>query len=138
MVERKYITITKTNKTTSGTEVYGNLSTAEPSSAGRRSIRCRNLRDKKGCDNIATYGTIMNNGMTQDERWNTRYEEVKSFIEGNKRNPSKYVAEERLMVHFLKRGRKMLNAGELTEPRYSQFLELLELCEKYKHVNQYV
>lgn len=75
--------------------------------------------------------------MTQDERWQKRYEEVKNFIETNKRNPSKYVAEERLMVHFLKRGRKMLNAGELAEPRFSQFLELLELCEKYKRKNQY-
>lgn len=75
--------------------------------------------------------------MTQDERWKTRYEEVKDFIEANKRNPSKYVAKERLMVHFLKRGRKMLNAGELAEPRFSQFLELLELCEKYKRKNQY-
>lgn len=76
--------------------------------------------------------------MTQDERWQVRYQEVKSFIETNKRNPSKYVAEERLIVHFLKRGRKMLNVGELAEPRFSQFLELLELCERYKRVNQYV
>jgi hypothetical protein len=76
--------------------------------------------------------------MTQDDRWNIRYQEVKDFIENNKRNPSKYVAEERLMVHFLKRGRKMLNAGELAEPRLSQFLELLALCEKYKRVNQWV
>ena len=76
--------------------------------------------------------------MTQEERWNARYEEVKSFIETNKRNPSKYVAEERLMVHFLKRGRKMLNAGELAEPRFSQFLKLLELSNKYKRVNQWV
>ena len=75
--------------------------------------------------------------MTQDERWQKRYDEVVGFIETNKRNPSKYVAEERLMVHFLKRGRKMLNAGEMAEPRFSQFLELLELCEKYKRKNQY-
>lgn len=75
--------------------------------------------------------------MTQEEIWNIRYDEVKSFIETNMRNPSKYVAEERLMVHFLKRGRKMLNAGELAETRFSQFLELLELCEKYKRKNQY-
>lgn len=75
--------------------------------------------------------------MTQDERWMTRYKEVVNFIETNHRNPSKYVAEERLMVHFLKRGRKMLNAGELAEPRFSQFLELLRLCEKYKRKNQY-
>ena len=76
--------------------------------------------------------------MTQEERCLKRYKEVKDFIETNKRNPSKYVAEERLMVHFLKRGRKMLNAGELAEPRFSQFLELLELCNKYKRVNQWV
>lgn len=76
--------------------------------------------------------------MTQAERWIIRYEEVKDFIESNKRNPSKYAPEERLMVHFLKRGRKMLNAGELAEPRFSQFLELLALCEKYKRVNQWV
>ncbi len=67
-----------------------------------------------------------------------RYNEVKNFIETNKRNPSKYRDEEKLMVHFLKRGRKMLNAGELAEPRFSQFLDLLELSNKYKHVNQYL
>jgi len=47
------------------------------------------------------------------------------------------VPEEKLMVHFLKRGRIMLNAGELAEPRLSQFLKLLELCKKYKRKNQY-
>ena len=75
--------------------------------------------------------------MTQDERWMKRYREVVGFIETNKRNPSKYVAEERLMVHFLKRGRKMLNAGEMAEPRVSQFLELLALSEQYKRKNQW-
>jgi hypothetical protein len=67
----------------------------------------------------------------------TRYKEVVNFIEINHRNPSKYVPEEKLMVHFLKRGRKMLNAGELAEPRFSQFLKLLELCEQYKRKNKY-
>jgi len=28
--------------------------------------------------------------ITQDERWQKRYEEVEDFIEENKRNPSKY------------------------------------------------
>ena len=75
--------------------------------------------------------------MTQEERWMTRYNEVVSFIETNHRNPSKYVPEEKLMVHFLKRGRKQMNAGELKEPRLGMFKELLLLCEKYKHLNQY-
>ena len=43
--------------------------------------------------------------MTQNERWQGRYNEVKTFIETHHRNPSKYVPEEKLMVHFLKRGR---------------------------------
>ena len=76
--------------------------------------------------------------MTQDERWQSRYDEVKAFIEANHRNPSKYAPEEKLLVHFMKRGRKLMNAGELKEPRLGLFKKLLELSEKYKHVNQYV
>ena len=76
--------------------------------------------------------------MTQDERWLVRYNEVKSFIETNHRNPSKYYDEEKLMVHFLKRGRKLMNAGELKEPRLEKFKELLLLVEEYKRKNQYV
>lgn len=75
--------------------------------------------------------------MTQDEKWLARYNEVKAFIETNHRNPSKYAPEEKLMTHFLKRGRKLMNAGELTEPRLSLFKELLVLCENNKHKNQY-
>ena len=59
--------------------------------------------------------------MTQDERWLLRYNEVKSFIETNHRNPSKYNPEEKLMVHFLKRGRKLMNAGELKEDIITMF-----------------
>ena len=75
--------------------------------------------------------------MTQDERWMIRYYEVKAFIEKNHRNPSKYYDEEKLMVHFLKRGRKLINANELQEPRLSMFKELMALCEQYKRKNQY-
>jgi len=32
--------------------------------------------------------------MTQNERWLLRYNEVKTFIEANKRRPSKYVMTE--------------------------------------------
>ena len=75
--------------------------------------------------------------MTQDERWLARYKEVKSFIEVNHRNPSKFAPEEKLMVHFLKRCRKLMNAEELKEPRRSMFKHLLEMVEENKHVNQY-
>jgi len=75
--------------------------------------------------------------MDQETRWLTRYNEVKTFIETNKRNPSRYKPEEMLMVHFLKRGRKLMNAGEMPEDRVEMFKELLVLCEQYKHKNQY-
>lgn len=76
--------------------------------------------------------------MDQETRWMTKYNEVKNFIETNHRNPSKYYPEEKLMVHFLKRNRKLMNAGELKPNRLVMFNELLELTEKYKHVNQWV
>lgn len=75
--------------------------------------------------------------MTQEERWVARYYEVKTFIEREHRNPSKYNPEERLMIHFLKRNRKLLNADALSEDRREKFFALLELCEKYRRVNQY-
>ena len=75
--------------------------------------------------------------MTQEEKWMVRFNEVKNFIEENHRNPSKYRDEEKLMVHFMKRGRKLLNAGELKEPRLTMFKELLRLSEQYKRKNQY-
>ena len=75
--------------------------------------------------------------MTQEERWLVRYNEVKTFIETNHRNPSKYYPEEKLMVHFLKRNRKLMNAGELQEPRLGMFKDLLVLSEQYRHKNQY-
>ena len=75
--------------------------------------------------------------MTQDERWKKRYNEVKSFIETNHRNPSRHRIEEHDMLNWVKHQRKLMNAGELKEPRLSLFGELLELSEKYKHVNQY-
>ena len=50
--------------------------------------------------------------MTQDEQWQKRYDEVFDFIETNKRNPSKYVDEERGLVNWMKQQRKLVNAGE--------------------------
>lgn len=75
--------------------------------------------------------------MTQDERWNVRYQEVRTFIETNKRNPSKHRIEENDMLNWLKANRKKVNAGDLKEPRLCKFKELLALVEENKHVNQY-
>lgn len=75
--------------------------------------------------------------MTQDEAWLKKYQEVMTFIETNHRNPSKYYPDEMLMIHFMKRGRKLMNAGELQEPRLGLFKELLDFSDKYRRKNQY-
>ena len=76
--------------------------------------------------------------MTQDERWTLKYNEVVKFIQSNHRNPSKYVAEERNMVNFLKHTRKQLNAGLLKAERIEEFRKLQVLMDQYKRKNQYV
>ena len=75
--------------------------------------------------------------MDQDTRWLNKYEEVVSFIETNHRNPSKYVAEDRDMLNWLKANRKALNAGKMKLERVEKFRKLLELMEKYKRKNQW-
>lgn len=37
--------------------------------------------------------------MTQDEKWQIRYDEVKGFIESNHRNPSRHRIEEHLLLN---------------------------------------
>ena len=75
--------------------------------------------------------------MTQDERWQLRYNEVKSFIEENHRNPSKHRIEEHDMLNWVKANRKALNSGKLKDERISKFKELLVLIDHYKRKNQY-
>ena len=75
--------------------------------------------------------------MTQEERWLKQYRDVMEFIETNHRNPSKYRAEERNYYNFVKRCRKMRNAGELVAERLKLFEGLMEVSEKYKRVNQW-
>ena len=76
--------------------------------------------------------------MTQDERWNIRYQEVVEFIKTNHRNPSKHRIEEHDMLNWLKANRKVMNAGSLKAERVEPFLQLLGLIEKYKRLNQYI
>ena len=75
--------------------------------------------------------------MTQEERWQIRYNEVVEFIETNHRNPSKHRIEEHDMLNWVKANRKALNAGKLKDDRVGKFSKLLELMEENKHVNQW-
>ena len=76
--------------------------------------------------------------MTQEERWQRRYDEVVGFIEANKRNPSKYRLEEHDMLNWLKANRKLMNAGKMELERVEKFRKLQELIERNKRINQYV
>ena len=75
--------------------------------------------------------------MTQEERWRSRYGEVKNFIEREHRNPSRYRIEEHDMLNWVKANRKAMNAGKLKEERVEKFRELLALCEEYRHIYQW-
>ena len=67
----------------------------------------------------------------------TNYNEVKTFIETNHRNLSKYDLEERRLYTWMKHNRKQMNAGELKPKRVVAFKELLALSEQYRRKNQY-
>lgn len=69
--------------------------------------------------------------MTQDKRWMTCYNEVKDITEEQHGNPSMYYPEEKLMVLFHKRGRKLINTDASQKPRLRIFKELLTLLEQY-------
>ncbi len=66
-----------------------------------------------------------------------RYNEVKTFIEENHRNPSKHRLEEHDMLNWVKANRKVMNAGLLKPERVEKFKELLALTEVYRRKNQY-
>ena len=75
--------------------------------------------------------------MTQEEKWLKNYNEVKTFIETNHRNLSKYDLEKRRLYTWIKHNRKQMNAGVLKEDRIEQFKKLLKMCEQYRRKNQY-
>ncbi len=75
--------------------------------------------------------------MTQDERWMVKYIEVVTFIETNKRNPSRHRIEEHDYLNWLKVNRKALNAGKMKPERVEKFRKLLEMTERYRRKNQY-
>lgn len=76
--------------------------------------------------------------MTQDELWLQKYQEVVSFVEKNKRNPSKHNDEERgRYLNWLKHNRKLYASGQLKEDRVEAFKKLVELSEQYRRKNQY-
>jgi len=81
--------------------------------------------------------TFRKREMTQDDKWILRYNDVVTFIDINKRNPSKHRIEEHDYLNWLKANRKALNAGKLKPERVEKFRKLLEMTEQYRRKNQY-
>ena len=75
--------------------------------------------------------------MTQDEKWQARYNEVMGFLEENHRNPSRHRIEEHDHLNWLKANRKVMNAGKMKADRVEKFRKLLEMTEQYRRKNQW-
>jgi len=75
--------------------------------------------------------------MTQDEKWQSNYDEVVAFLKENHRNISKYNLEERRLYTWVKHNRKVINQGVMKTERVEKFRKLLELTEQYRRKNQY-
>ncbi len=75
--------------------------------------------------------------MTQEERWLAKWQEAVDSLEVNHRKLSKFVPEERNMRSWWKHNKKLMNEGDLKPERVEMFKQLLELGDRFRHVNQY-
>ena len=75
--------------------------------------------------------------LSQDYRWNRRYQEVMNFIHQHGHRPSKYVREHRHMINWIKYNRKLMAAHRLPTDRMEKFAILEDLMKEKKRINQY-
>ena len=75
--------------------------------------------------------------MTNEDLWMKHYDECCHFILRNRRLPSKYRPEERNMVNWMKYNRKCVNRNKMVKAYAEKYERLLELCNKYRRINQY-
>ena len=76
--------------------------------------------------------------MTQEEKWNLRYDEVVVYMKTYHRNPSKHRPEDAMLLNWMKQQRKLMNRGELRPDRMARFKSLQAKGERYKRENQWV
>ena len=67
-----------------------------------------------------------------------KYNVIMAFMAENHRRPSKYNMEERNLWNWLRHTQKQINSGELKAERVELFEKVLDLCEKYRRVNQWL
>lgn len=75
--------------------------------------------------------------MAFDEVWLLNWQDYMSYLETNKRRPSKYHVEDKRLVNWLKYNRKMFRKNKLDEARMEKLSILLAEADKYRRVNQY-
>ena len=75
--------------------------------------------------------------MTQDERWQSQYDQMMAFMETNHRRPSKHRVEEHNMLNWFKSNKKLIAKGGYPPDRLEKFNRLMEIADKYRRLNQY-
>lgn len=75
--------------------------------------------------------------MKSDEMWLLKWQEYMSFLDTNKRRPSKYHVEDRHLANWLKYNRKMFRINKLGEDRKEKLNVLLAEANKYRRINQH-
>lgn len=75
--------------------------------------------------------------MAFDDVWLLNWQDYMSYLETNKRRPSKYHVEDKRLVNWLKYNRKMFRKNKLDEARMKKLSILLAKADKYRRVNQY-
>lgn len=76
--------------------------------------------------------------MIREQRWKTKWQAYMDFIRENHRRPSKYRAEEMVLVNWAKHCRKLRNRGDMPPERLVLFEQLIAEAEKCNRVNQYI
>jgi len=75
--------------------------------------------------------------MTQSELWLANGRKPSTSWKPTTANPPSLSRKNATCAPVWKHNKKLMNAGELKPERMEIFKQLLELWEKYKHVNQY-
>lgn len=75
--------------------------------------------------------------MKSEHNWQQHYNEIITFMEKNKRRPSKHRLEDHAMFDWIKYNKKRMARGLMPEHRVEQFKRLLRLSESMTRKNQY-
>jgi hypothetical protein len=75
--------------------------------------------------------------MTQDERWQSQYDQMMVLMKTNHRRPSKHRIEEHNMLNWFKSNKKQIAKGDYPPDRLIKFNRLLKIADKYRRINQF-